>query len=83
LAHLGRHLVDDRPPFGASHVERERVLGHTANEPLGLHAVLNELGNPDDEKTVPLGEAFEVGLARHRAIVVHDLADDSSGRATR
>ena len=49
LARFGGDLVDDCLPLGAGHVERQRVLGHAAHQALGLQAVLDEVGDGDDD----------------------------------
>ena len=63
LARLGGDLVDDRRPLRAGDVERHRVLGDAAHEALGLHAVLDEVGDGDDDAGRALGEALEIGHA--------------------
>ncbi len=70
-------LVDRGRPLRAGHVEADRPLRDAPDEPLGLEAVLDEVGDREDGEPVLLGEALEVGHPRHRAVVVHDLADDA------
>ena len=40
-------------------------------------AVVDQVGDRDHLEAVPLAEGHEVGHARHRAVLVHDLADDA------
>ena len=48
---------------------------------LGAAAVLDQVGDGADLQAVFGGEKLQVGQARHRAVVVHDLADHRRGRA--
>ena len=58
---------------------REDALGHALEVTLVLETIADEVGDRDHEEVVSLAEFDEVGNARHRAIFVHDLADDTSG----
>ena len=68
---------DGFKPFGDAVCERF-FLGF-GDERLAAQAVFNEIGNGDDRHAVYLCEDFEVGHARHRAVILHDFADDAGG----
>src|SRR5450759_4394433 len=53
--------------------------GGPADELLVAAPVLDEVGDGDDLEAVLLGVRDEIGHAGHRAVVVHDLADDGRG----
>ena len=57
----------------------EGRLQHPLHLALGAPAVGDQVGDGPDLQAVQLGEGDEVGQARHRAVVVHDLADDPGG----
>ena len=52
---------------------------HALDFPLGTAAVFDEVGDASKFQAVFFGELFEVGQPRHRAILVHDFADDGTG----
>ena len=56
---------------------RQLRRGHLLHELLVRDAVLDEVGDGDDEEVVLLSELHEVWHARHRAVLVHDFADDA------
>src|SRR5690349_11998688 len=45
------------------------------DEPVVTKSVGDEVGDGDHAQVVPLAEGSEIGYARHRAVIVHDLAD--------
>jgi hypothetical protein len=45
------------------------------DEPLGAAAEADQVGDRHDEQPVAAREGHQVGHARHRAVLVHDLAD--------
>ena len=57
-------------------------LGHPLDELLVLAAIADELGDGDEKEVVLLAELHEVGHAGHGAVVVDDLAQDTSGVLT-
>src|SRR5256886_12600833 len=48
-----------------------------------IHSVPRQFRNRDHHQLVLLAEADEVRHARHRAVVIHDLADHASGIKSR
>ena len=58
---------------------RQPHRAHALDELLGPAAVLDEVGDGDELQAVSLAVADEIGDARHRPVVVHDLADDAAG----
>ena len=66
-------LVDVGLPVDA--LDGQHAVGALADEPLGQPAVCREVLDADHVQAVLGGEALEVGPPRHRAVVVHDLAD--------
>ncbi len=60
-------------------VGREAHGDDTLDELLGPSPVLDQVGDGDDLQAVPLAELDEVGHPGHRAVLVHDLADDARG----
>ena len=50
------------------------------HEALVLHPVGDEVLDRDDTQVEPLGHDHEVGDARHRAVLVHDLDEHADGR---
>jgi len=50
---------------------------------LGTHPVLDQIGDRNEGQAVTLRELRELGNARHGAVFVHDLADDTGGVETR
>ena len=55
----------------------QRGRGHALHQPLGLHPVLNEVGDRDHQQAVLPRELRQLRHARHRAVLVHDFADDA------
>ena len=55
---------------------REHRLGEAAHEGLTAQPVADQRRHADHPDSVRLAELDEVGQARHRAVLVHDLADD-------
>ena len=55
----------------ASETRRTQLLAATA--------ITDEIGDRDDDELVLVREALEVGQARHRAVVVHDLREHARG----
>ena len=53
----------------------ERHLDRALDEVIVFAAIGDEVGDGADLETVKLRELHEVGQPRHRAVVVHDLAD--------
>ena len=45
------------------------------HQPLGLQPVRDQLRDGDEREPVPAREPLELGPLRHRAILIHDLAD--------
>jgi hypothetical protein len=60
-----------------------RLVGHALDQLLVLRAVADEVGDGAELEAVALRERDEIGHARHRAVGVHDLADDRRGREPR
>ena len=54
---------------------RERSFGDTLDQRLGPAAMVDQIGDGADLEPVRLREHDEIGQARHRAVVLHDLAD--------
>src|SRR5678815_5026554 len=50
LPPIHRGLVDDRVPSGLRGVEDDGLLADPADEPLGLKAVLNQIGDAEDHE---------------------------------
>ena len=65
------------------------VCGRQANRDLALDellvpaAVLDQVGDGDEPESVLRAEIDQVGDARHRAVVLHHLADHAGGVETR
>ena len=60
-------------------IRRQIGAGNAANQRLGAHAVLNQVGDGDHQQLVPLGKLLQLRHTRHRPVVVHDFADDAGG----
>src|SRR5471032_1108437 len=76
-----RHLVQVHDAAELAAVGAvERVLAETAHDRVVAAAIGDQVGDGADLETVALGEGDEVVAARHRAVVVHDLADHAGGR---
>ena len=60
-------------------VRREPHGDHPLDELLGAPPVLDQVGDGDELEVVALAEPDQIGHARHRPVVVHDLADDARG----
>jgi hypothetical protein len=78
------HLVDR---LVVIHAQAERAVGRidrlvddTLDELLVLGAVADEVRDRAELEPVAIGELLEVAHARHRAVGIHDLADDRRGR---
>src|SRR5687767_8585421 len=73
-------LVSDVAPVGveAELAESGRKVrrGDSLDEPLRLHPVADEVGDGDHHQAVLPAELRELGHARHRAVLVHDFAED-------
>ena len=67
--------LEARPRPGA---RRWRVATRS-HQPLALQPVADDVGDREQHELVLPREAHELGAARHRAVVVHDLADDAGG----
>jgi len=52
------------------------------HQPLAVHPVLDQVLDGDDLQAVFDGERLEIRHARHRAVLVHDLADHPGGDAS-
>jgi len=61
----------------AAVLRRQVDLHHALDELLRLAAVLDQVGDRDHPQPVLLAVRHEVGHARHRPVLVHDLADDA------
>ena len=82
---------DERDVLGAVEQRLEHVrgevavdrgdarLGNPAHELLAPAAVADQVGDRDDHEVVLGRETLEVGQARHRAVVVHDLREHARG----
>ena len=55
--------------------------GHAAHQRFIAAAVLNQIGNRADLQPVLRGEKLQIGQPRHRAVGIHDFANNGSGRA--
>ena len=73
---VDRVLEADRAPMAAPFA-LERLLGHLANEAVVLAAIGNEVADRADLHAVQLRKGYEIIEARHRAVVLHDLADNA------
>ena len=81
--HVAVHTREVLPAAALEHLhgprlsarQRERAGGLLHDELLVLEPVLDQIGDREDAQTVLLREADEIGHARHRSVVVHDLAD--------
>ena len=60
------------PVFGG-----QRRRGRAPDERLGPHPVLDQIGDRDHQQLVLPGEPRQLRHARHRAVLVHDFADDA------
>ncbi len=68
-------VVDDGAKVAAD-AGRQRRRGGAINQRIVVQAVLNQVGVGDHFELMLLGEAQQIRLARHGAIVFHDFADD-------
>ena len=73
-----RVQIDHQLEF-ATEVAVEFRFDGTMDEVVVAAAIGNKIGNRRDLETMELCELHEIGKARHRTVVVHDLADDTSG----
>ena len=58
----------------------DRALTDTLDQPFGLAAIVNQVGDRTDLEPVQTREFGQVGQPRHRSVVLQDLAQDSGGR---
>ena len=58
-------------------IGRQRRRRDSPHERLGAHPVLNQIRDRDHQQLVPLRELRQLRHPRHRAVVVHDFADDA------
>ena len=56
---------------------RQRRGRHAPHQALGAHPVADQIGDRDHQQAVLARELRQLGHARHRAVLVHDLADDA------
>ena len=86
VAHVAPHERDVGPPVddavvgghGEGPVRRRKPRRRQAlHEPVVAHPVLDQIRHRDHQQAVPAREPVEVRHAGHRAVVVHDLADDA------
>ena len=57
----------------------ERRRRDAAHQRLGPHPILDEIRDRDHQQLVAPGELRQLRHARHRAVIVHDFADDAGG----
>ena len=62
---------------------RQRRRRDAPDQRLGPHPVLDQIGDRDHQQLVPLRELRQLRHARHRAVLVHDFADDAGRIQTR
>ena len=55
----------------------DRRLGDAVDERVVAQPVLDQVGDGDQLQVEARREALQVGEPRHRAVVLHDLADDA------
>ena len=65
----------ERPVLG-----RQRGVGDALDEALRAHPIADEIRDRDHQQAVLARELRELRHARHRAVLVHDLADHAGGR---
>src|SRR3546814_14967110 len=63
----------------AAIVRFERVVGDAFDQPVAAVAIGDQVGDRPDLEPVAPREGDEVVEPRHRAVVVHDLADHARG----
>ena len=68
-------LEGDDPELAVIGWQRRRR--DAPHQRLGAHAVLDQIRDRDHQQLVPLRELRQLRHARHRAVVVHDFADDA------
>src|SRR5690606_8799264 len=68
--------VHERLPARARLIEHQGRLLEAADQALGLQAIGDQVRDREDAQAVLLRELLEVRHARHRAVVLDDLADD-------
>ena len=74
----GQHLAErDRRELAVG--RREAHRRHPLDQLLGAAPVLDQVLDRDHLDPVPLAVRDQVGHARHRPVLVHDLADDAGG----
>ena len=74
---LARQLLAEGDRLEVAVCRREPDRGRALDELLRPPAVLDQVGDRDQPETVALAELDEVGHARHRPVLAHDLADDA------
>ena len=88
VAHVAQHerdvrllveLVFERVHFEFAEVGGKLGFRDFLHHRLVVHAVLDQIGDRDHQQLVPLGELRQLGHAGHRAVVIHDFADDAGG----
>ena len=75
-----RLLVEDALERGDAEVAvsgRQRRGRDAAHQRLGAHPVLDQIRDRDHQQLVPLRELRQLRHAGHRAVLVHDFADDA------
>ncbi len=76
LGVFDRVRVHDHLPVAARRMPDHALL-HLANQAFGAAAVGDQVGDRAELEVVALREGDQIGQAGHRAVVIHDLADDA------
>ena len=71
-------IIDDGLKLAAD-TGGQRRCGGAVNQRIVIQTVLNQIGDGHDFELVFARELHEIRLARHGAVVFHDLADDAGG----
>ena len=74
MVHVG--VIDNRLEFSTD-AGRQRRGRCPINQEIIIEPVLDEISNGADFEPVFLGKLHEIRLARHRAVVLHDFANDA------
>ena len=74
LGRLQRAGIDEQLPLAALRM-LDHALLHAPHEALGTAAMGDQVGDGAELQAVALREGDEIGQPRHRAVIVHDLAD--------
>ena len=69
-------IIDDGLKLAADAGRQRRRCG-SIDQRIVVQPVLDKIGVGDDFELVLFGEAHEIRLARHGAVIFHDLANDS------